>query len=144
MSCPVCNSIKSDNIKLFDEHYIKAYVISVSHGTINYEHLDLKLHEIVCKEFQKNIELGFGETEPDNEDLLFNLINSAYIFSAAKQYQLVRELLSLKTTSQEKYLEIAESLFIKYYSNYLTIELDSALYQAKSAKRFYLDALKNG
>ena len=111
MSCPVCNSIKLINLKLFNDQYIDNYVTSVFHGTINYEFLDFNLHEIVTKEFQKNIELGFGKTKKDNENLLFNLINSSYIFSAAKQYQLVRELLDLEV----KNLINGKMLFIKYY-----------------------------
>ena len=60
------------------------------------------------------------------------------MFAAAKQYQLVREIISASKNidKKEDFIIEATNIFNKYNVKYLTTELDSAEYQAKAAREW--------
>jgi hypothetical protein len=69
--------------------------------------------------------------------MLFDLRENLYLFSSAKQYQFLREVINLKDFTE------AKSIYLKYYDDYLAIELDSTEQVAINVKN-WLKIVNNG
>jgi hypothetical protein len=69
--------------------------------------------------------------------MLFDLRENLYLFSSAKQYQFLREVINLKDFTE------AKSIYLKYYDDYLSIELDSTEQVAINVKN-WLKIVNNG
>lgn len=125
--CPICSVSNATEVVLFNEDEVRQFVTDVYNDSINIEHLDVRVYEITANEFAKYVEKGWGIAPNPllNEkeyDIYFGLIESVYVFSAAKQYQCVREIQELK--KDDDYELNAISIFNKYYIKYFSVELD--------------------
>jgi len=127
----------------FDTDAVK-FVNKVFDGEVTIENLDQNQYLKIAQKLIEFVEIGFGNTLDELEngsreyEVLNGFINNVYAFSAAKQYQLVREIRDLITieTIKNKSQFIIEGVKIynKYNVDYLTVECDSAEHQARGAK----------
>lgn len=142
--CQIENKLVLDS-DFFSELEIRTFIDSVFLGIITTDNLDVNLYLKMSRKMSDSIEVGYGQNlsyfQFGSEDymLLSDLIDSGYIFNAAKQYQLVREindLINEDFSSKEDYYINATNIFKKYNIDYFETELDSAEWQAKSAKKW--------
>lgn len=135
MKC--CEIENIARIGIFTDEEISSYVEKVLRGKITVNSLDEALYFRMSRKMSESIQEGFGNKAStlkegsEERKLLEDLIRSGYYFNAAKQYQLVMQIRSLP---KENIIEEAESLFRLFNIDYFSTELDSAFYQAKSAR----------
>lgn len=144
MNCKVCDITNLAEVDIFTELEVKSYINDIVSGVVNVEQLDITQYLKIARKLSESIDIGFGNPLFDidyseKRHSLYNLfIDNVYSFAAHKQYQLYREIVNLTNgnkipTVDEFYLK-AKELFKKYNVTYLTTELDSAEWQARSAK----------
>lgn len=126
--CDFCGiqNISKKQINLLSENEVDDLLYWIKNGIVSLDNFYYPLYSKTAEELTNYLYKGYGnhidEFQVDSEDynMLFDLRENLYIFSAAKQYQFLRELLSLKD-----YDNNAKSIYSKYYDDYLSIELDS-------------------
>lgn len=135
------NSIKE--VSVFDADYSNYIVKSVFDGGINLRRLNEDLYLKTSHELINSVYDGFGEPIENTSygskeyNMLFDLKRNVYYFSAAKQYQFIRDVLDNKAdTNFTDFENKAKETFNKYYSYYLAAELFSATRQALTAKEW--------
>jgi hypothetical protein len=137
--CDFCGiqNISKTQIELFSENEINDLLYWVKNGIVTLDNFYYPLYSKTAEELTKYLYKGYGnnidEFQFGSEDyeMLFDLRENLYIFSAAKQYQFLRELLSLKDYDNE-----AKAVYLKYYDDYLAIELDSSEQVAINVKNW--------
>lgn len=142
MSCPVCNIQNIAQVNIFSEDEARNYVDGVLVGVITPEKLDVNLHLKIARKLSQSVEFGFGDTFDDFvqggklHKLLKDLIDNVYVFAAAKQYQMVREMQELPKENLSEFMLNGLDIFKRYNVSYLTAEIDSAEWQARSAREW--------
>lgn len=145
--CDVCGITNKAELskEFFSEEEISTFIENVFNNTISVVNLDVVQYSKMSRKMSESIVKGFGSELYDisygTEEylLLQDLIESAYIFNAAKQYQCVREISDLineNFATKKEYYDKAIEIFKKYNYIYFEVELDSAEYQAKSAREW--------
>jgi ribosomal protein S8 len=137
--CDFCGiqNISKPQIELFSENEINDLLYWVKNGIVTLDNFYYPLYSKTAEELTKYLYKGYGnnidEFQFGSEDyeMLFDLRENLYIFSAAKQYQFLRELLSLKDYDNE-----SKAVYLKYYDDYLAIELDSTEQVAINVKNW--------
>lgn len=137
--CPICSVNNLADVILFNEFEVREFINDVYTGVVNTNKLSLKIYNVVASEFSKHVDNGWGilpnvVLSDKDYDIYFGLIESVFVFSAAKQYQCVRELEELKT--DKDYYNKALEVFNKYYINYLAIELEMCEIQGGAVKKW--------
>lgn len=141
MICDIKNVVE---INLFSDLEVTTFIDGIISGHITVDNLDLNQYLKIARKLSESVEIGFGAKEDElflkqeRRDLLLDLIDNCYVFAAAKQYQLVREITALSESieKKEEFIIEAKKLFEKYNVTYFTTELDSAEYQAKAANEW--------
>lgn len=146
MKCVVCDIKNLVQVNLFSEKEESEFIQKIVSREITVEKLDVIQYYKIADALKEKVILGFGGNEstfalePKKRELLNSLIDSVYYFAAAKQYQLVREIVNLtnsnETKSVDDFYEKAKETFKKYNVTYLSTELDSAEWTARGAKDF--------
>lgn len=155
--CPICGGCTSATdvinaqrpFNLFTDEEIEHYIDNVFHGIINIRNLSPMMYKRVAEKLTAGVYKGFGKdidnVQWDSPDfnMLYDLRENTYIFSAAKQYQQVRTMSALLTknggTTLSMYNEFkkeAIKIFDEYNDNWLRAEYQSAIMQAKSASQW--------
>lgn len=144
----VCGIENIKTVNLFSEIDAISYVNSVYNDITTIESMDKSMYFKIADELSLKIVKGWGYipdelTNKKEYDVYFGMVESVYIFSAAKQYQLIRELLYIRKTSKDvsDYIKKAIIVFNKYNVRFLSMELDMAEIQGESARK-WLDILK--
>ena len=130
---------------LFSEEFIDDYLQKVYNEQITDRDLDLKYHKTVGGELYEGAAFGFGghvDTWPDVTKLgecIEGIRDNCYIFSAAKQYQQVREMSDFildngVKSSWADFKKKAHTVFDEYNVNYLKTEYNTAVGQAQMAR----------
>lgn len=144
--CDVENK-KEPPLDLFTDEEIERFIFSVYYGIVTVNKLDVeiflrvarKLSEGVFKGYENTLfEVGYG-----TEDwlMLKALQENVYIFSAAKQYQQVRQTSALiskggKVIPFSEFKKEARVIFEEFNENWLRTEYNSAISQASTAARW--------
>lgn len=140
--CEIQNVSKIE-VNLLSENEVDDLLYWIKEGVINLDNFYYPLYSKTAEELTKYLYKGYGnnidEFQVNSEDynMLFDLRENLYIFSAAKQYQFLREVISLKDFTE------AKSVYLKYYDDYLAIELDSTEQVAINVKN-WLKITNNG
>jgi SPP1 gp7 family putative phage head morphogenesis protein len=144
--CSICEitNKSEDLLDIFDENEINSYLRLIHQGVVTEFALDINYYYKVARKLTDGIYQGFGKEliktqwgTPDY-DMLYNLRENTYIFSAAKSYQQTKEISSLLTTEKglkpfSDFEKDAKKVFNTYNRNYLTAEYNSAIAQSRSA-----------
>jgi hypothetical protein len=140
MRCNFCEiNNKVDEVVLFTDAYRDDFLLKVKENIITVENLDEYIYYKSAEKLFEGVELGYEKKITETQvyssenDLLKSFRDNVYIFAAAKQYQLVRELKSVKV---EEWNNKSKVIFDNYYKNYFTAEYDAAIQQGKSAKEW--------
>jgi SPP1 gp7 family putative phage head morphogenesis protein len=141
--CEITNS--SENLlDIFSEEERDKFLRDIYSGIVNNTALDINYYYKVARKLTEGVYSGFGQEliktqwgTPDY-DMLYNLRESVYIFSGAKNYQQTKEISSLLTTEKglkpfSEFEKDASKVFDTYNRNYLTAEYNSAIAQSRSA-----------
>ena len=140
--CEIKNVSKIE-INLLSENEVNDLLYWIKEGIINLDNFYYPLYSKTAEELTKYLYKGYGNNIDDfqvnSEDynMLFDLRENLYLFSAAKQYQFLREVINLKDFTE------AKSIYLKYYDDYLAIELDSTEQVAINVKN-WLKIVNNG
>jgi len=140
--CEIKNVSKIE-INLLSENEVNDLLYWIKEGIINLDNFYYPLYSKTAEELTKYLYKGYGNNIDDfqvnSEDynMLFDLRENLYLFSSAKQYQFLREVINLKDFT------IAKSIYLKYYDDYLAIELDSTEQVAINVKN-WLKIVNNG
>ena len=140
--CEIQNVSKIE-VNLLDEKEVDDLLYWIKEGIINLDNFYYPLYSKTAEKLTEYLYKGYGNNIDDfqvnSEDynMLFDLRENLYIFSAAKQYQFLREVISLKDFNE------AKSVYLKYYDDYLAIELDSTEQVAINVKN-WLKITNNG
>jgi hypothetical protein len=144
--CDFCGiqNISKKQINLLSGNEVDDLLYWIKNGIVSLDNFYYPLYSKTSEELTNYLYKGYGnhidEFQLGSEDyeMLFDLRENLYIFSAAKQYQFLRELLSLKDYDND-----AKSIYSKYYDDYLSIELDSTEQVGINVKN-WLKITKNG
>jgi len=140
--CEIKNVSKIE-INLLSENEVNDLLYWIKEGIINLDNFYYPLYSKTAEELTKYLYKGYGNNIDDfqvnSEDynMLFDLRENLYLFSSAKQYQFLREVINLKDFTE------AKSIYLKYYDDYLAIELDSTEQVAINVK-YWLKIVNNG
>lgn len=140
--CEIQNVSKIE-VNLLDEKEVDDLLYWIKEGIINLDNFYYPLYSKTAEKLTEYLYKGYGNNIDDfqvnSEDynMLFDLRENLYIFSSAKQYQFLREVISLKDFTE------AKSVYLKYYDDYLSIELDSTEQVAINVKN-WLKITNNG
>ena len=142
--CGFCVQNKEEEIEIFSESEVNGFIASVYAGVFNPQQLSLDVYQKVARKLTEGVNEGYGKSlfnvkfgEPD-ELMLRSLRDNVYIFSAAKDYQMTREVSSLMITPKgvrpfREFEKEAAKVFDTYNKNYLTAEYNSAIAQGRTA-----------
>jgi SPP1 gp7 family putative phage head morphogenesis protein len=144
--CKICNVTNSSEnlLDIFSEEERNKFLKDVYDGIVTSTSLDINYYYKVARKLTDGVYSGFGQElirtqwgTPDY-DMLFNLRESTYIFSAAKNYKQTKEISSLISSGNgfkpfSEFQKDASKVFDTYNKNYLTAEYNSAIAQARSA-----------
>lgn len=137
--CGFNNINNALTISFFNSLDVLSYLNRVKAGVINEENQDTELYLKSANELEIQLNIGWVNipNEYDAEyDVYFGMIESLYIFSAAKQYQMLREISEIKNKPYFEYIDLANKIFEKYYKLYFSAELEMAEIQGGAAKKW--------
>ena len=147
-SCNRCGGIQNiDSPDIFSEQEIMEFLDGIFYGRIYKRKLSLDVYLKTARHLTEGVYKGFGKElinttlyTPD-EVMLSSLRSNVYIFSAAKNYQQTRAISALLTdknglVSFAEFEKKARELFTTYNKNYLAVEYQSAIMQARSASQW--------
>jgi SPP1 gp7 family putative phage head morphogenesis protein len=132
---------------VFTDEEMNAYLLAVYTGLISVDTLSDDYHTKVAGTLYNGVNEGFGAVRNNKveADILNGLQNSVYRFSAAKQYQQVREMESILATMSKAagdlvpYNEFKKSVtgvFENYNKNWLATEYNTAVDQSQNARKW--------
>jgi SPP1 gp7 family putative phage head morphogenesis protein len=144
--CDIENK-EEEKINLFSDEEIENYIIGVYAGIYSVKNLDLSTYLKVARKLSQGVFSGYSKTLFDvqygTEDwvMLRALQENVYIFSGAKQYQMLKEMSKGLTTGKSvtpfnEFKLQAKTIFEDYNENYLRAEYNSAIGQARTASRW--------
>lgn len=126
---------------LFTDEETENYLISVFAGIITKAALSFDYHLKITDRLSKAVTKGFKSFIPGspNNDLYTDLIDNIYVFSAAKQYQQVRQMSAIinqlgENAQYTDFRDLANEVFEDYNENYLQAEFQTAIGQSQSAR----------
>lgn len=148
--CNTCFDIPVNQLEddLFTQEEQNVYVEAVYLGAITKDNLSLTYHEkhskLLTEPIQENL-LGPAIFEDDTlkADVARSMRTNVYEFSAAKQYQQVREMSTYITEqiSFDEFKQVADQVFDTYNKTYLRTEFDTAIAETQNANA-YVDAVE--
>jgi hypothetical protein len=142
--CNFCDIQNSATINLFSEDDIERVLIGVYSGLITPQSLDVQTYLRVAEKLTNGVYNGFGKSLTDVEwnspdyKMLYDLRNNVYVFSGAKQYHQVKEMVSAiydgdRIKPFSEYKKTGKEIFNNYNENYLRAEYNAAIAQSRSA-----------
>ena len=123
---------------LYTEKQIESLFKGIFAGVINLYNLPKNLYKQTAKVLNGGVEIGFGEVD---NDLLKELKNNIYMFSAAKTFTQVQEMQSFLYKDNEKleykvFRDRVRATYDKYNEAYLETEYVTALTSGHNAVNF--------
>lgn len=126
--------------KIFTDEQRDNYLEAVYLGLITTDALSIDYHQKVGGKLYGAVldgwgKIGFRDLETE---ILAGLTENIYVFSAAKQYQQVRQMSKVITENitAKEFKELANGIFDEYNENYLNTELDTAIAQSQNARKW--------
>lgn len=132
----------------WDDKEIEALIKKVFDGDITEEDLPEKLYYDIAEVLKKGLYKGYGgslkkfEVDTKDYDLLAELRENIYMFSAAKTYQQVRDMTDALTNDEgtvqsfKQFREAAGAIFDQYNENWLRAEYDTAIGQGMMGEKW--------
>jgi len=142
--CSFCDIQNAAPINIFSDEEIERIVIGVYSGLITPQSLDVATYLRVAEKLTNGVYNGFGKSLTDVEwnspdfKMLNDLRNNVYVFSGAKQYHQVREMVDAiydkdRIKPFSEYKKTGTDIFKNYNENYLRAEYNAAISQSRSA-----------
>jgi SPP1 gp7 family putative phage head morphogenesis protein len=144
--CSFCDIQNAAPINIFSDDEIERIVVGVYSGLITPQSLDLLTYQKVAEKLTNGVYNGFGKSLTDvvwnspDYNMLNSLRNNVYVFSGAKQYHQVREMVDAiydkdRIKPFSEYKKTGTEIFEKYNGKegYLRAEYNAAISQSRSA-----------
>ena len=142
--CSFCDIQNAAPINIFSDDEIERIVVGVYSGLITPQSLDLVTYQKVAEKLTNGVYNGFGKSLTDvvwnspDYTMLNSLRNNVYVFSGAKQYHQVREMVDAiydkdRIKPFSEYKKTGTDIFKNYNENYLRAEYNAAISQSRSA-----------
>lgn len=142
--CNFCDIQNIENVNIFNDDDIERIVYQIYVGLITPQSLDLETYKRVAEKLANGVFNGFGKSITEVEwgtpdyRMLKDLRENVYVFSAAKQYHQVREMVDAiydgdKIKPFSEYKKTSKDIFQNYNENYLRAEYNAAISQSRSA-----------
>lgn len=142
--CSFCDIQNAAPVNIFSDDEIERIVVGVYSGLITPQSLDLVTYQKVAEKLTNGVYNGFGKTLTDvawnspDYTMLNSLRNNVYVFSGAKQYHQVREMVDAiydkdRIKPFSEYKKTGTDIFKNYNENYLRAEYNAAISQSRSA-----------
>ena len=140
-------AVLNSNKAKFTEEEIEAYLLAVYGGLITTDALSLDYHEKVGNTLNNGVLKGWGAIRFNDLEIeiLAGLTENVFMFSAAKQYQQVREMEAIIKAFSKAATELipfadfqkeALEIFDTYNKNWLKTQFDTAVAQSQNAKKW--------
>lgn len=132
----------------FSDEFIERLIKGVYDGEITEHNLPDDLYYAIANYLKKGLYKGFGGDLTDFEsgtkdlELLEELRENVYMFSAAKTYQQVLDMREALVDENDnirpwsEFKEMASDIFDQYNENWLSAEYDTAIGQAQNAAKW--------
>jgi SPP1 gp7 family putative phage head morphogenesis protein len=146
--CDVENKYK-EPLNVFTEEDYERLIQGIAAGVITTQKLDFNTYQLIARKLSEGVSLGFGkdinEVQFGSADykMLFDLRRNVYVFSGAKTYQEVREVVDLlvyreknEIRSFSDFKKKAKDVLVRYNEEYLQAEYNSAIAQSRSASQW--------
>lgn len=138
----------------YSEEFLSNLLDGIYSGEITQYNIPLSLYEQISSYLKKGLYKGFGGTIADfvgsKHELLYDLRENVYMFSAAKSYQQVKELQSLmfdengKIVSQKVFNQLGAKTFEIWNEHWGRSEYGTAQHQALMANQWsYIQETKD-
>lgn len=135
-------NVDEQDFREFSEQEREYYLLSVYAGVITKNSLNYEYHYRLGSIFEQAIAKGFGGPAGNlsfldpKYDTIVAIRRHTYVFSAAKQYQQVRQMSAFitETTSFQEFAAQAGKVFDVFNKNYLRTEFTTAVGQCMSAR----------
>ena len=154
--CGICDIQNStvEPLGVFTDKDFDNIIRGIVNGVISTKRLDYNTYLRIARKLSDGVFKGFGVDIKDtlygspNYNMLFDLRNNVYVFSAAKTYQQTREIESVLkkltgaiTTDESinsfgEFKKQAKEILVNYNENYLRTEYNSAISQSRSAAQW--------
>jgi len=142
--CSFCDIQNAAPVNIFSDDEIERIVVGVYSGLITPQSLDLVTYQKVAEKLTSGVYNGFGKSLTDvawnspDYTMLNSLRNNVYVFSGAKQYHQVREMVDAiydkdRIKPFSEYKKTGTDIFKNYNENYLRAEYNAAISQSRSA-----------
>jgi SPP1 gp7 family putative phage head morphogenesis protein len=135
-------NVDDQTFREFSEEEREFYLLSVYAGAITKNALSHEYHYRLGSIFEQAIAKGFGSDLQDltflspKYDTIVAIRRHVYVFSAAKQYQQVRQMAAFisETATFQEFAKEAGKVFDVFNKNYLRTEFNTAVGQCLSAR----------
>lgn len=145
--CDIENKKEQEEFNLFTENEIENILLGIYYGVYGTHRLDVGMYLKIARKLFDGVLKGYKKTfvdiEVGTEDwvMLKSLQENVYIFSAAKNYQQMREMSSFlygdnRVTNFNDFKKQAKVVFGEYNKNYLYAEYNSAIAQSRTASQW--------
>lgn len=119
--CSICgvNNIHLPMVDLFTKDEVTDILNYIKIGAITTDNLYFDLYKLTAIRLMESVTKGFNG-DINQYDKLSDLTENIYAFSAAKQYQFLREINKVDIDIE------GLNVYNKYYQDYLATEIDTA------------------
>lgn len=153
--CRYCNIKNEAPLNLFTDEEYNRIIDGIRAGIITTSALDIATYLMIAKKLTSGVFTGFGHEISDvvegNADyrMLFDLRRNVYVFSGAKTYQQIREVIGLLTSKNTNEIKSfadfkvkAKEVLVRYNEDWLHAEYNTAISSSRSASQ-WMDFTKN-
>lgn len=140
-------AVLNSQLDKFTEEDVEAYLLAIYSGLITTNALSVDYHEKIGGTLYNGVLKGWGAVRFNEaeQEILAGLTENIYVFSAAKQYQQVREMEEIIKAFSKAANELipysefkkgALEIFETYNQNWLRTEYNTAIAQSQNAKKW--------
>jgi len=145
--CGICDIQNSTEPDVFTDEDFERIIHEIAVGVITLQHLDYTTYSLTARKLSEGVFKGYGKTitevlfGSDDYNMLFDLRQNCYVFSAAKTYQQTRAIQAALITGGEitpfnDFRKAAKEILVNYNINYLRTEYNTAILQSQSAHKW--------
>lgn len=137
---------KEDATKTLSDKKIQEYIDGIYDGSVTKDNLSETVYHAIVKYLKDGLYTGFGmnlnEAEGKDLDLLTELRENVYMFGAAKDYQMTKDISSLlidedgNRRTNKEFNEIARDTYDNWNDNWGETEYSTAIGQGYAAQQW--------
>lgn len=137
---------KSKKTNQLSEEQVQGYINGIYEGKITPENLSEEVYNQISKHLEEAVYKGYGldlnQAYGEDHELLQQLRDNVYMFGAAKDYQMTKEISGLlvgedgKLRTNKEFNKVAREIYKQWNDNWGETEYSTAIGQAYSAVKW--------